>query len=311
MAVAEKQRSHWALLFLQDMTAGGVSGIVAKTCSAPIERIKLLLQTQHVNRDLKLKYAGIVDCTLRVYREQGFLSFWRGNVANLLRYFPSQALAFAFKDRFRTFFVGDASKESFSRMFFGNLCSAGAAGAVSLSVVYPLEMARTRIATDVTLDSKRRFVGTLDCIRQIYASAGIKGVYAGFGVSLVGVVFFRAIFMGGYDIAKQVLDLDAKKANGESKSNFGTRFVVAQVVTTVSGTVSYPLDTVRRRVMMQSVSTEGIKVYQGAWDCFLKICKHEGVKGLFSGLGANLIRGISGSLLLVGYDEIKKMFPLN
>lgn len=92
----EKKRPHWVQLFVQDMTAGGVSGIVAKTCSAPIERVKLLLQTQHVNRDLQRKYMGITDCISRVYREQGLASFWRGNVANLLRYFSSQALLLFF-----------------------------------------------------------------------------------------------------------------------------------------------------------------------------------------------------------------------
>lgn len=90
-------------------------------------------------------------------------------------------------------------------------------------------------------------------------------------------------------------------------------------MTTVAGTLCYPLDTVRRRLMMQTAdgATEGGAAghgqarapermyYRSGWHCFRRILREEGARGLFSGLGANLVRGLSGSLLLVGYDEIR------
>ena len=97
--------------FLSDFFAGGVSAIVSKTAIAPIERVKLLLQTQHVNHRLEGKYSGLTDCLKRVYLEQGILSFWRGNLANIFRFFPNHALTFAFKDHIKLSFIGTATKE--------------------------------------------------------------------------------------------------------------------------------------------------------------------------------------------------------
>jgi hypothetical protein len=89
---------------MSDLLAGGIAGIVAKTIAAPVDRVKLLLQTQYINTSLTTRYTGPVDCVIRVYREQGWQSFWRGNLANVYRYFPNQAMNFAFKDHYKQYF---------------------------------------------------------------------------------------------------------------------------------------------------------------------------------------------------------------
>jgi len=83
---------------------GGVSAAIAKTAVAPIERVKLILQVQEVSKQIAAdqRYKGIVDCFVRIPKEQGFSSFWRGNLANVIRYFPTQALNFAFKDVYKS-----------------------------------------------------------------------------------------------------------------------------------------------------------------------------------------------------------------
>lgn len=85
--------------FMKDFVAGGIAAAVSKTAVAPIERVKLLLQVQAVSKQISAdkQYKGMVDCFKRIPQEQGFLSFWRGNLANVIRYFPTQALNFAFK----------------------------------------------------------------------------------------------------------------------------------------------------------------------------------------------------------------------
>jgi solute carrier family 25 (adenine nucleotide translocator) protein 4/5/6/31 len=76
--------------FLKDFMLGGISGAVAKTIAAPIERVKLLLQTQYTNPKLVSRpYNGIIDCFVRCVKEEGVLSLWRGNLANVIRYFPT------------------------------------------------------------------------------------------------------------------------------------------------------------------------------------------------------------------------------
>jgi len=95
------------------------------------------------------KYTGIVDCFSRAVKEEGVNALWRGNLANVIRYFPTQALNFAFKDTYKTLFGRHNPKTEKLKFFLSNLASGGAAGASSLLFVYPLDFARTRLAADI------------------------------------------------------------------------------------------------------------------------------------------------------------------
>jgi solute carrier family 25 (adenine nucleotide translocator) protein 4/5/6/31 len=90
--------------FAEDFILGGVAGIISKTVVAPMERVKLLMQTQRENIKVKKPYKGIFDCLVRCVREDGVISLWRGNWVNVVRYFPTQALSFSFKDYFNSLF---------------------------------------------------------------------------------------------------------------------------------------------------------------------------------------------------------------
>jgi len=288
--------------FALDFALGGVSAAVSKTAVAPIERVKLLLQTQAANKKLAgdKAYKGIMDVLVRVPKEEGVSAFWRGNLANVIRYFPTQALNFAFKDTYKKIFCPYNPKTEFWKFFFGNLASGGAAGATSLMFVYPLDFARTRLAADVgKTGADRQFTGLVDCINKVRAVDGVKGLYQGFGVSVIGIIAYRACYFGGYDTAKRTLLSDPK-------TSVLFKFVVAQVVTTISGILSYPLDTVRRRLMMQSGQKEVL--YTGTLDCFAKIYSKEGGKAFFKGALSNIFRGAGASLVLVLYDEMQIYF---
>jgi len=126
------------------------------------------------------------------------------------------------------------------------MASGGAAGATSLMFVYPLDFARTRLATDVGKGDAREFTGLVNCITKTFASDGPLGLYRGFGISVLGIIFYRAAYFGCFDTGKVLLFTDFKKAN------FFAQWGFAQVVTVGAGILSYPLDTVRRRLMMQS-----------------------------------------------------------
>jgi len=286
--------------FMKDFIAGGISAAISKTAVAPIERVKLLLQVQHVSKQIAVdqRYKGIIDCFVRIPKEQGFLAFWRGNLANVIRYFPTQALNFAFKDKYKQVFLGGVNKnEQFMRYFLGNLASGGAAGATSLCFVYPLDFARTRLAADVgKAGAAREFSGLGNCLSSIYKSDGLMGLYRGFGVSVQGIIIYRAAYFGFFDTAKGMLP-DPKN------TPFLISWAIAQTVTTVAGIISYPFDTVRRRMMMQSGRAD--KMYKNTIDCWKKIYQSEGGNAFFKGAFSNVLRGTGGALVLVLYDEIK------
>merc|ERR550514_1353520 len=178
----------WAM----DFMLGGVSGAVAKTLTAPIERVKLLIQTQDANPKIRSgevpRYTGIVNCFQRVNSEQGFAAFWRGNFTNCIRYFPTQAFNLSFKDSIKKMFPKYSPKTDFGKFFLVNLASGGLAAAGSLTIVYPLDYARTRLASDVG-SGKKTFDGLFDCIKKTAAGpGGVMSLWNGFGVSVVGIV---------------------------------------------------------------------------------------------------------------------------
>ncbi|XP_049500828.1 ADP/ATP translocase 3, partial [Panthera uncia] len=263
-----------------------------------------VLQVQHASKQIAAdkQYKGIVDCIVRIPKEQGVLSFWRGNLANVIRYFPTQALNFAFKDKYKQIFLGGVDKHTqFWRYFAGNLASGGAAGATSLCFVYPLDFARTRLAADVGKSgTEREFKGLGDCLVKITKSDGIRGLYQGFNVSVQGIIIYRAAYFGVYDTAKGMLP-DPKN------THIVVSWMIAQTVTAVAGVVSYPFDTVRRRMMMQSGRKGADIMYKGTLDCWRKIFKDEGGKAFFKGAWSNVLRGMGGAFVLVLYDELKKV----
>lgn len=290
--------------FIKDFLAGGVSAAISKTAVAPIERVKLLLQVQHISKQIAAdqRYKGMIDCFVRIPKEQGVLAYWRGNAANVIRYFPTQALNFAFKDKYKQIFLSGVDKNTqFWRYFVGNLASGGAAGATSLCFVYPLDFARTRLAADVgKVSGDREFHGLLDCLKKIVKADGVVGMYRGFGVSVQGIIIYRAAFFGIYDTAKGLLP-DPKN------TPLVVSWAIAQTVTTISGIISYPFDTVRRRMMMQSGRKKTEILYKNTIHCWATIAKTEGTAAFFKGAFSNVLRGTGGAIVLVLYDEIKNV----
>ncbi|KAI7827691.1 mitochondrial carrier domain-containing protein [Gamsiella multidivaricata] len=279
---------------------GGVSASISKTAAAPIERVKLLLQ----NQDELIKagrlshpYRGVTDCFKRVVVDEGFVSLWRGNGTNVLRYFPTQALNFAFKDYFKAMFNYQKDKDGYAKWLAGNLASGAAAGAFSLTFVYSLDYARTRLSSDGKGKNggSRQYTGLMDVYKKTLASDGIAGLYRGFSLSIVGIVIYRGLYFGLYDSIKPSMP-------GALQGSFIASFILGFGVTNLASLVSYPFDTVRRRMMM--TSGEAVK-YKSSFDAFRQIVTQEGYRSLFKGAGANILRAVAGAGALSGYEQLQ------
>jgi solute carrier family 25 (adenine nucleotide translocator) protein 4/5/6/31 len=292
------------LVFLRDLMAGGVSGAVSKTITAPIERVKLIIQTQDANPKIKSgevpRYTGIMNCFTRVAAEQGVGAFWRGNFTNCIRYFPTQAINLASKDSIKNAFPKYNPKTEFWSFFVVNLASGGFAGAFSLSFVYPLDYARTRLASDVG-SGKKTFNGLGDCLKKTaQGPKGFLSLYNGFGISVAGIIPYRGVQFGLNDTIKGLNPFD--KETG--LRGIASKWAGAQFSVIMSGFVTYPFDTVRRRLQMESELPVEKRMYKGAVHCANKIVKDEGMKAMFKGAGANVLRGTGAALVLVLYGEI-------
>lgn len=291
------------LSFAENFGLSGAAAVISKTAAAPIERVKLLVQNQGEmikQGRLDRPYNGVLDCTLRTFKNEGLLPFWRGNLANCIRYFPTQALNFAFKDKVKAAFK-PSKQDSYAASFAKNIGSGGAAGAMSLFFVYSLDYARTRLANDAKSSGKgggeRQYNGLIDVYKKTLASDGVQGLYRGFVISCVGIIVYRGCYFGFYDTLKPILLGD--------NSGLGANFLLGYGVTVTSGLISYPIDTIRRRMMM--TSGQAVK-YNGSIDCGVKIVKNEGFMSLMKGAGANILRGVAGAGVLAGFDKFKEVY---
>lgn len=206
---------------------------------------------------------------------------------------------FAFKDQIKALFKADKN-EGYASKFGKNIASGGAAGAMSLCFVYSLDYARTRLANDTKSSKKggeRQFKGLVDVYKKTLASDGVAGLYRGFVISCVGIIVYRGCYFGFYDTLKPML-------LGE-KASLMASFALGYVVTISAGLVSYPIDTIRRRMMM--TSGHAVK-YAGSIDCAVTVIKAEGPMTLMKGAGANILRGVAGAGVLSGFDKFKEVY---
>merc|ERR1711963_786790 len=198
-------------------------------------------------------------------KSEGIGSFWRGNMANVIRYFPTQALNFAFKDTVKSLFKTAKDAPQYEK-FGKNILSGGVAGSLSLFFVYSLDYCRTGLANDAkSKTGTRQYNGMIDVYTKTIKSDGIQGLY-------------RGMYFGLYDSIKPIV-------LGDNASVF-LSFILGWVVTVTAGLMSYPIDTVRRRMMM--TSGQAVK-YKGSMDCFVQVLKNEGFLSLMKGAGANIL----------------------
>lgn len=222
-----------------------------------------------------------------------------------------------------------------------SLLSGALAGGTTMTILYPLGIVRTKLAMDMGKEQRLYPNGMKDVVMKSYRTNGITSLFQGYNVALISVTLYRMVYLGGYDHIKYVLlerkrrqalsetNIDAKTAttfpstavttstkNGRSNKNddditvqvpFWERFVAAQFVSMLASTIHYPLDSVRRRLMMQSDMVAEQKVYKNAIHCFVHIYQTEGISGYFRGLGTNYIRSVGASLVLVSYDFFKSL----
>lgn len=288
------------LSFAENFALSGCAAVISKTAAAPIERIKLLIQNQDEmikQGKLDVPYKGIGECASRTMTNEGALSFWRGNTANCIRYLPTQALNFAFKDNIKAMFATPKTAPQWQK-FGSNILSGGAAGTMSLLFVYSLDFARTKLANDAKgKGGERQYNGLIDVYRKTLATDGIQGLYRGFVISAVGIFIYRGFYFGLYDSLKPILL--------PPDAGFLASFTLGYTVTVAASSASYPIDTIRRRMMM----TSGTGVHYKNWvDCGAQILKNEGMTSFFKGNGANILRGIAGAGVLSGFDLVKKNY---
>ncbi|XP_039575871.1 calcium-binding mitochondrial carrier protein SCaMC-2 isoform X1 [Passer montanus] len=284
--VEERQTGMW----WRHLVAGGGAGAVSRTCTAPLDRLKVLMQV-HASRSNNM---CIIGGFTQMIREGGPRSLWRGNGINVLKIAPESAIKFMAYEQIKRFIGTDQEMlRIHERLLAGSL-----AGAIAQSSIYPMEVLKTRMA----LRKTGQYSGMLDCAKNILAKEGMAAFYKGYIPNMLGIIPYAGIDLAVYETLKNTW-LQRYAVNSADPGVF-VLLACGTISSTCGQLASYPLALVRTRMQAQA-SVEGAPevTMRGL---FKHILKTEGAFGLYRGLAPNFMKVIPAvSISYVVYENLK------
>lgn len=278
--------------------SGGVAGIVGKTVIAPFDRIKIIFQTTVKPFTYKEGWKEAVN----IYKKEGPFGFWRGNLISLLQVFPYTAIQFASFDIFHSIFSDFSSYRSHKHFY--NFVAGSLAGICATVATYPTEFIRTRMSMQ---RDRIIYTGLSDAIRKIYAKEGVKGFFRGIFPTFLGVVPYKGTgFLMFYYMKDKMKEMFPRLPQNRLFD-----FVFGAASGLVSQLVSYPFDTIRKKMQAESHLLEQKLITHRK--CIMgwgrHIIKTEGAAGLFKGVTVNMVKGpiASGTCFTIKNLLHKKM----
>ena len=270
--------------------AGTLAGIISRTATAPLDRLKLLMQ-YHSRSNITHFITKIM--------EEGTLSFWRGNLTNCVKMAPEYAIKFSVQDQMQEYLKSNNATDNLKwNIMKRNFIGGAVAGLASQTLVYPLEIAKSRLA----IAPKGMYRNFYHCIYNIYKNEGINAIYHGWKPSVIGIIPYSAFEMGTYFFIR---DKYIKAFN--TTPNIGSIFVMAGASSAFASLTSYPFQLVRTKLQMQGieVNTGKILEFDGMIDCFKKTYKKFGFfKGFYSGLLPSYMKSVPAAA--ISYFVVEK-----
>jgi solute carrier family 25 phosphate transporter 23/24/25/41 len=267
------------------LSCGGIAGAVSRTVVAPIDRVKILLQTQYLLHGEKAKYTSIMQTCRTIVVEEGVTRLWRGNVTNMVRVFPYAATQFTSYEKFKVALLRGNDR----KLTVVERLSAGAlAGMTATTITHPLDLIRLRLSVDPNLRN------AADACRSIMAEGGPKMFFKGYVPTLLSLSPFIAINFATFDTLKTSIYPDGKTTTLGVLGLGAASGIFAQ-------TCCFPLDTVRRRMQLKG------KMYEGTIDAFRTIMRVEGAAGFYKGMLPNAIKVIpNNAVRFLVFDFLSK-----
>uniref|UniRef100_A0A5K3F6Q5 Mitochondrial carrier protein n=1 Tax=Mesocestoides corti TaxID=53468 RepID=A0A5K3F6Q5_MESCO len=281
------------------MKGNGIAGCVSRTSTAPLDRIKTIYQA----RGGRAASTGLIGSFKHMLKEGGVISMWRGNGVNCIKIAPEQAFRFqAYETYKRVLFKKDGSSQPLA---LHEKFTAGAlAGATSQTLVYPMEVLKTRMC----LRKTGQYSSTFDCARKLYSEHGVWVFYRGYIPNLVGILPYAGIDLALYETFKNlyVKALDRRNADKEKVTSPPVYVsLTAGASSSVCGQIAtYPLALIKTKLQAESEKISLKKLVQ-------RIIKHEGIVGLYRGMGANMLKVIPAvSISYACYEKARAVLGI-
>jgi len=277
--------------YVVNFIAGGVAGAVSRTLTAPLDRLKILMQAATTAK------SNIVQGLKDIYGEGGFYAFFKGNGSNVVKIIPESATKFVTYERLKVEIAKDPKEIKVHERFLAGAC----AGIVSQTLIYPLEIAKTRMA----LSGKGEYRGIFHCLNRTMKNEGILGLYRGLTASVAGVAPYAGVDLMVFMTLKESwIRAHPHEINGPGAL---TLLAFGATSSTIGAVIAYPLQLVRTNLQAQGMNKNRPVNFSGPLDAFLKITRQHGFLGLYRGLMPNLLKtlpAVATSYLV--YEETKK-----
>ncbi|KAF3328332.1 mitochondrial substrate carrier family protein P [Carex littledalei] len=298
-------------VYVKELIAGGAAGAFSKTAVAPLERVKILLQT----RTQEYKSLGVLQTLRRLKQTEGFLGFYKGNGASVLRIAPYAALHYMTYERYRCYLLNNYSSYLGTGPFV-DLLAGSASGGTAVLCTYPLDLVRTKLAFQVRdpdqggkniirrVSAPPAYTGIRDVFKRVYQEGGFRSLYRGVCPTLIGILPYAGLKFYIYeDLKAQVPD--------EYKNSVTLRLTCGALAGLFGQTLTYPLDVVRRQMQVQSQRLtdpiEGPRI-TGTFQGLAAIARSQGWRQLFAGLSLNYIKVVpSVAIGFTSYDMMKNV----
>lgn len=297
-------------VYVKELIAGGTAGAFAKTAVAPLERIKILLQT----RTEGFHSLGVFQSLKKLMKHEGVLGFYKGNGASVFRIIPYAALHFMTYEQYRCWILNNYS--ALGTGPFIDLLAGSAAGGTAVLCTYPLDLIRTKLAYQVrdvrgSLRSSLNgynvppaYHGIKDVFRSVYMEGGVRGLYRGVGPTLIGILPYAGLKFYVYEKLKDSVPEEHRKS-------ILMRLSCGAIAGLFGQTLTYPLDVVRRQMQVHSLQSsvqQGEPEFRSTMQGLTTIIRSQGWRQLFAGLNINYVKVVpSVAIGFTAYDAMKSL----
>ncbi|KAB5525241.1 hypothetical protein DKX38_023010 [Salix brachista] len=278
--------------------AGGIAGAASRTVTAPLDRIKVILQIQTT-------CARLAPTINKILKEEGFLGFFRGNGLNVVKVAPESAIKFYAYEMLKDV-IGDVKGgDKVDIGPGGRLLAGGMAGAVAQTAIYPMDLVKTRLQTGVCQGGKAPNLGGL--MKDIWVLEGPRAFYRGLVPSLLGIIPYAGIDLAAYETLK---DMSKTYILHESAPGPLVQLCCGTISGALGATCVYPLQVIRTR--MQAQPPNDARPYKGMSDVFWRTFQNEGYRGFYKGIFPNLLKVVpAASITYMIYEAMKKSLELD
>ncbi|TAQ85558.1 hypothetical protein B7494_g6103 [Chlorociboria aeruginascens] len=309
--------------------AGGIAGVISRTATAPLDRIKVYLianigdTTAPLNSVKQgdavqaVKHVGrpLLNATKELWKAGGIRSLFAGNGLNVLKVMPESAIRFgSFEATKRALAQLEGHGDSQRLNPYSNFAAGGVGGMIAQLSVYPIDTLKFRMQCETVEGGLRGNALIIATAQKMWVHGGVRSYYRGLTMGLIGMFPYSAIDLGTFEFLKTALTRRNAKLLGCHEDDALPGSFATGCIGACSGafgaSIVYPLNLLRTRLQAQGTILHP-PTYTGFWDVAQRTVKNEGVKGLFKGITPNLLKVVpSVSITYVAYEKAKQAMHL-